>query len=75
MNVALRPGMTLDGFLAWEEGQEARWEFDGFQPVAMVGGTEAHASITINLLTSLRTPEIGVTLPLAELYEGVIDPS
>ena len=35
MSVALRHTMTRDDFLAWAEGQEGRYEFDGFQPVAM----------------------------------------
>jgi hypothetical protein len=39
MNVALRRTMTREDFLAWAEGQEERYEFDGFQPVAMTGGT------------------------------------
>lgn len=39
MNVALRRPMSLDDFLDWEERQELRYEFDGFQPVAMTGGT------------------------------------
>jgi hypothetical protein len=37
--------MTVAEFLAWEERQELRWEFDGFQPVAMTGGTRAHETI------------------------------
>ena len=41
--------MTLELSLAWEERQELRYEFDGFQPVAMTGGTRAHASIQRNL--------------------------
>ena len=41
--------MTLAEFLAWEERQELRYEFDGFHPIAMVGGTRAHASIQANL--------------------------
>ena len=55
MNVALRRPMTLAEFLAWEERQELRYEFDGFQPVAMVGGTVAHSDIQANLITALRT--------------------
>ena len=39
MNVSLRKPMTIDQFLAWEERQELRYEFDGLQPVAMTGGT------------------------------------
>jgi hypothetical protein len=34
--------MTLAEFLAWEESQEFRWEFDGFEPVAMTGGIFRH---------------------------------
>ncbi len=53
MNVALRSPMTLQQFLAWEERQELRYEFDGFQPVAMAGGTAAHAAVQRNLIFSL----------------------
>ena len=53
MNVPLRKGMTLEEFLAWDETQEERWEFDGLQPVAMVGGTRAHSLITTNLILAL----------------------
>jgi Uma2 family endonuclease len=45
MNVPLRKPMTLPQFLAWEERQELRYEFDGFHPVAMTGGTLAHELI------------------------------
>ena len=31
--------MTREQFLAWEEKQPLHYEFDGFQPVAMTGGT------------------------------------
>ncbi|WP_284947082.1 Uma2 family endonuclease [Acidisoma cladoniae] len=55
MNVALRTGITIDQFLAWEHRQELRYEFDGFQPVAMPGGTEAHAGIQRNLIIALGT--------------------
>ena len=55
MNVALRSSMTLEQFLAWEDRQELRYEFDGFQPVAMAGGTGAHAAIQRNLIFSLTS--------------------
>ena len=45
--------MTPEEFLAWETKQELRWEFDGFQPVAMTGGTDAHAAIQGNIVTAL----------------------
>jgi Uma2 family endonuclease len=54
MNVALRQPMTLPQFLAWEERQELRYEFDGFQPVAMTGGTVAHEVIGGTLRALLR---------------------
>jgi Uma2 family endonuclease len=49
MNVALRRPMSRDEFLAWAEAQEERYEFDGFQPVAMTGGINNHGTITSNL--------------------------
>ena len=54
MNHALRRPMTADEFLAWEVKQELKWEFDGFQPVAMTGGTNTHATMQVNLITALR---------------------
>ena len=53
MNLALRKPTSLAEFLAWEERQELRYEFDGFQPVAMTGGTIAHDRITFNLQKAL----------------------
>ena len=53
MNVAVRPTMTLDQFLPWEERQELRHEFDGVRPVAMTGGTAAHAFIERRLISAL----------------------
>ena len=45
MNIALSAPMTLDQFLAWEERQELRYEFDGRRPIPMTGGTVAHDTI------------------------------
>jgi Uma2 family endonuclease len=53
MNLALHKAMTLPEFLEWEQKQETRYEFDGFQPVAMSGGTAAHAQIQRDLAISL----------------------
>ena len=53
MTVALRRRMTLPEFLAWEGAQELRYEFDGFQPVAMTGGTARHEIICYRLRTLL----------------------
>ncbi|RBP06282.1 Uma2 family endonuclease [Roseiarcus fermentans] len=53
MTLALRKPMTFAEFLAWEERQELRHEFDGVGPVAMTGGTRAHAAIQRNLAFAL----------------------
>ncbi len=53
MNVVLRKPMTIEQFLVWEEQQELCYEFDGFQPLAMTGGTAAHAAIQRNLIVAL----------------------
>lgn len=54
MNLALRKAMTLEEFLAWEERQPTRFEFDGFQPLAMTGGTVAHNRIMRRLHRTLE---------------------
>jgi Uma2 family endonuclease len=53
MNLAMRKPMTLAEFLEWEERQELRYEFDGFEPVAMAGGSLAHSAIQRNLAMAL----------------------
>ncbi|MBV9537556.1 MAG: Uma2 family endonuclease, partial [Acidisphaera sp.] len=55
MTVALREPSTLAEFLAWEERQELRYEFDGMRPVAMTGGTLRHNLIAQNIVVALRT--------------------
>ena len=54
MSNALRQSMTLAEFLVWEERQERPYEFDGFGPVAMNGGTVEHAAIQGNLYAALH---------------------
>jgi Uma2 family endonuclease len=53
MTAAQRATMSLDQFLAWEERQELRYEFDGIRPRAMTGGTLAHDQITFNVRKAL----------------------
>ena len=52
---ARRPTMTRDQFFPWAEAQNERYEFDGFAPVAMVGGTVNHSQNTQNIAFALRT--------------------
>jgi hypothetical protein len=47
--------MTLEEFLAWEQRQATRFEFDGFGPVAMTGVTVARSTIQGNIITPLNT--------------------
>jgi hypothetical protein len=55
--------MTVTEFLAWEERQELRWEFDGFQAVAMTGGTMAHEVIGDNIRFYAAKPSGERSLP------------
>lgn len=56
MNIALRKStMTRGQFFAWAEANGGRWEFDGFAPVAMTGGTVNHSRILRNLHVALGT--------------------
>ncbi len=47
--------MTQAEFFDWADAREGRYEFDGFQPVAMVGGTRNHGRIAQNIYSALRT--------------------
>jgi Uma2 family endonuclease len=47
--------MSREEFFDWAQAQDIRYEFDGFEPVAMTGGNINHSQITQNILVSLRT--------------------
>ena len=53
MSAPLRQPWTQEAFFAWAGTQEGRYEFDGFQPVAMTGGTVNHALISRRLNRAL----------------------
>lgn len=56
MNIALRkPRMSREDFFVWAEAQDERYEFDGFAPVAMTGGTVGHSRITRNIHFALQS--------------------
>jgi Uma2 family endonuclease len=59
MSAVLRQPMTVAEFLAWEERQELRWEFNGLEPVAMTGGTAAHEVIGGNIRFALQRRLLG----------------
>jgi Uma2 family endonuclease len=54
MSIAQRKPMTVAEFLAWEERQELRHEFDGARPVAMADSSDAHEAIGGALRALLR---------------------
>ena len=54
MNVVIRQRiMRFEDFLAWETRQEIKYEFDGFEPVAMAGGSVDHGRIQRNLAVAM----------------------
>ena len=55
MNVAVRKPWTQEEFFAWAENQDTRYEFDGFQPVAMTGGNVSHNRVMWGLHRALDT--------------------
>jgi Uma2 family endonuclease len=53
MSTAMRQTMTVEAFLDWEESQPTRYEFDGFRPHAMTGGSADHSRVQRNLIMAL----------------------
>lgn len=54
MNLVLREPWTVERFLAWEDKQEGRHEFDGTRIFEMTGGSRAHQRIVLNLVRLLE---------------------
>ena len=54
MSMAQKRPMTVDEFLAWERRQELKYEFDGFEPIAMTGGSLNHSAIASRLLLAFN---------------------
>lgn len=54
MSGAICKPWTQAEFFAWDGHNHGRYEFDGFQPVAMNGGTINHNLITQNVYSALR---------------------
>jgi Uma2 family endonuclease len=55
MNVHMRKPWPQERFFDWAGSQEGRYEFDGFQPVAMTGGNANHNRINLNLHRRLES--------------------
>ena len=54
MSEALRQPMGIEDFLDWRERQDGRYEYDGFAPVAMTGGSYAHEIVSANIVGALH---------------------
>ena len=64
MSNALRKPMTIEEFLEWEARQPLRYEFAGFQAIAMAGGTAEHAAIQRNLAIAVGGRLRGRAMPV-----------
>jgi Uma2 family endonuclease len=53
MDSVLDRPWTTESFLAWEDRQEFKYEFDGHRVIPMTGGSLAHQRIVFNLCLSL----------------------
>lgn len=67
MDTVLDSAWTTETFLAWEDRQEGRHEFDGFQVIPMTGGSVAHQKIVFNLCVLLG--RLLEAMPLQALHE------
>jgi Uma2 family endonuclease len=62
MDTVLDRPWTTETFLAWEDRQEGKHEFDGLQVVPMTGGSVAHQDIVFNLRVLLARLLAGTKL-------------
>jgi Uma2 family endonuclease len=53
MNIVLREPWSVERFLAWEDTQEGKHEFDGSRIIEMTGGSRTHQRIIFNLMRLL----------------------
>ena len=68
MDTILDHPWTVESFLAWEDRQEGKYEFDGFEIIEMTGGTIAHQRIAFNLcVTLMRLAGDRPLMPLMEM--------
>ena len=53
MDTVLDRPWTTESFLAWEDQQEGKYEFDGRRVIPMTGGSLAHQRIVFNLCLAM----------------------
>jgi Uma2 family endonuclease len=66
--LAFLPQLTLEEFLDWQLYQEEKFEWDGTQPVAMVGETLRHSLLASRVHDALRAKLLGG--PCAVFFQG-----
>ena len=59
MSESAKTAWTQEEFFAWEGHGEGRYEFDGFAPVAMTGGSNRHAVLVRRLHRALEAALAG----------------
>ena len=67
MDTVLDRSWTTESFLAWEDRQEGKHEFDGQDVIPMTGGSVAHQRIVFNLCVALTGLLAGK--PLVVIHE------
>ena len=68
MDTILDRPWTVESFLAWEDRQEGKYEFDGVEIVEMTGGSIAHQRIAFNIcMTLMRLIGDRPLMPLMEM--------
>jgi Uma2 family endonuclease len=66
MDTVLPDALTTERFLAWEDRQEGKHEFDGRDVIPMTGGSLAHQRIVRNLLFVLASLLDEGIMPVAQ---------
>jgi Uma2 family endonuclease len=69
MNALVQPELTLQAYLAWEEGQPERHEYHRGEVFAMVGARRVHGRVVNNISGELRLQLKGS--PCQVFHEGM----
>lgn len=71
MSVQAKPGMTVDAFLAWAEGQQGRYELIDGQVVAMSPQRARHARVKFRVQSALSRAIAEAELSCEMLPDGM----
>lgn len=70
--LSLPPPLSLEEFLAWGPRQEWPFEWDGVQPVAMVGGNATHSELGLRVHDAPRAKLAGGPCRVFRSATGVL---